>query len=229
MTKTDLMARACAALVFAGRPRSAAEFETDRTRRTTMMAQQKVAGQATLMNGLDVQAAMDTIGAIKANPSLARFQFRARNAWVNGGENRSTIRDFYGAGREDDSRSEAFEFTNGEPPVLLGNNEGANPVEFLLHALAGCVTTTFVLHAMARGIAIRELSTQLEGDLDLHGLLGLDDSVSPGYEQIRIKMNVKADCSDEELDDLLAYAQQHSPVCNTVCRPVPVMIERASS
>ena len=194
-----------------------------------MMAQQKVADQAVEMNGLDVQAAMDTIGAIKADPGLARFQFRARNTWVNGGENRSVIRDFYGAGREDDSRSMAFEFTNGEPPVLLGDNEGANPVEFLLHALAGCVTTTLVLHATARGIRIRELSTQLEGDLDLQGLLGLDDSVSPGYEQIRIKMNVEADCSDEELDDLLAYTQQHSPVCNTVCRPVPVMIERASA
>jgi len=139
------------------------------------------------------------------------------------------IRDFYGAGREDDSRSVAFEFTNGEPPVLLENNEGANPVEFLLHALAGCVTTTFVLHAMARGIAIRELSTQLEGDLDLRGLLGLDDAVSPGYEEIRIRMNVQADCSDEALDELLAYTQQHSPVCNTVCRPVPVSIERAGA
>jgi uncharacterized OsmC-like protein len=170
---------------------------------------------------------MDTIGAIKADPTLARFQFRARNTWVSGGENRSAIRDFYGAGREDDSRTMAFEFTNGEPPVLLGNNQGANPVEFLLHALAGCVTTTFVLHATARGITIKELSTRLEGDLDLRGLLGLDDSVSPGYEQIRIEMNVKADCSEAELDDLLAYTQQHSPVCNTVCRPVPVSIERA--
>jgi uncharacterized OsmC-like protein len=192
-----------------------------------MMAQQKTVQQAPLMNGLDVQAAMDTIDAIKANPGLARFQFRARNTWVNGGENRSVIRDFYGAGREDDSRTMAFEFTNGEPPVLLGNNEGANPVEFLLHALAGCVTTTFVLHAMARGIRVRELSTRLEGDLDLRGLLGLDDQVSPGYEQIRIEMDVKADCSEEELDDLLAYTQQHSPVCNTVCRPVPVALERA--
>jgi uncharacterized OsmC-like protein len=192
-----------------------------------MMAQQKTVEQAPLMNGLDVQAAMDTIDAIKANPGLARFQFRARNTWVNGGENRSVIRDFYGAGREDDSRTMAFEFTNGEPPVLLGNNEGANPVEFLLHALAGCVTTTFVLHAMARGIRVRELSTRLEGDLDLRGLLGLDDQVSPGYEQIRIEMDVKADCSEEELDDLLAYTQQHSPVCNTVCRPVPVALERA--
>lgn len=182
--------------------------------------------QPTHMNGLPLQGIVDTVAAIKANGSLARFQFRARNRWIDGGANRSTIRDFYGAGREDDSRSVPFEFTNGEPPVLLGNNEGANPVEFLLHALAGCVTTTFVLHATARGITITELSSELEGDLDLRGLLGLDESVSPGYERIRIRMNVKADCSDEELDDLLAYTQKHSPVCNTVCRPVPVIVER---
>jgi uncharacterized OsmC-like protein len=194
-----------------------------------MTIKQAAAQLPTLLNGLDVQAAHDTIAAIKADKSLARFQFRARNTWISGGANRSTIRDFYGAGREDDSRTEDFVFTNGEPPVLLGNNEGGNPVEFLLHALAGCVTTTFVLHAMARGITIRELSTKLEGDLDLRGLLGLDDSVSPGYEQIRIKMDVKADCSDDELDSLLAYTEQHSPVCNTVCRPVPVKIERVAA
>jgi len=197
------------------------------------MSTQSVASAAVetpaILNGLDVNAAVATIAAIKADKSLAKFQFRARNTWINGGENRSVIRDFYGAGQEDTSRSAPFEFTNGEPPVLLGNNEGANPVEFLLHALAGCVTTTFVLHAMARGIAIEELSTELAGDLDLQGLLGLDEAVSPGYEQIRIRMHVKADCPDEELDDLLAYAQQHSPVCNTVCRPVPVVIERANS
>lgn len=194
-----------------------------------MTAQLAVAEKATYLNGLNVQAAVDTIAALKADKSLAKFQFRARNTWINGGENRSTIRDFYGAGQEDSSRSASFEFTNGEPPVLLGNNEGANPVEFLLHALAGCVTTTFVLHAMARGITIKELSTELKGNIDLQGLLGLDDSVPAGYEQIDIKMKVKADCSDEQLDALLAYAQQHSPVCNTVCRPVPVVIQRVSA
>jgi len=190
------------------------------------MAQLQVVDRSNLLNGMDVQQARDTIAAIQADPSLAHFRFRARNAWIDGGENRSTIRDFYGAGREDRSRQQAFEFTNGEPPVLLGHNEGANPVEFLLHALAGCVTTTFVLHAMARGIAIRSLSSELEGDLDLRGLLGLDDGVSPGYESIRIRLRVEADCPDAELDALLAYAQQHSPVCNTVCRPVPVTVER---
>jgi len=194
-----------------------------------MTAQPAVAEKASHINGFDVQAAADTIAALKADKSLAKFQFRARNNWITGGVNRSTIRDFYGAGQEDTSRTAAFEFTNGEPPVLLGNNEGGNPVEFLLHALAGCVTTTFVLHAMARGITIRELSTELKGDMDLQGLLGLDESVSPGYEQINIKLHVEADCSDEELEDLLAYAEEHSPVCNTVCRPVPVVIERAKA
>ncbi|MBY0226021.1 MAG: OsmC family protein [Hyphomicrobium sp.] len=179
------------------------------------------------LNGLNIQKAENTIAAFKADKNLARFQFRARNTWINGGENRSTIRDFYGAGREDTSRAATFEFTNGEPPVLLGSNEGANPVEFLLHALAGCVTTTFVLHAMARGITIFELSTELKGDIDLQGLLGLDDNVPAGYEQINIRMHVKADCSEEELDDLIGYAKQHSPTCNTVCRPVPLVLERA--
>lgn len=178
------------------------------------------------LNGLDLQQMSETVAALKDNPSLAHFEFRARNHWVNGGENHSTIQGFYGAGKEDESRSEPFEFTNGEPPVLLGGNEGANPVEFLLHALAGCVTTTTVLHATARGIRIKSLSTELDGNIDVQGLLDLNDQVPVGYEQVRIRMHIEADCSDEELDDLLAFARNHSPVCNTVCRPVPVIVER---
>jgi uncharacterized OsmC-like protein len=177
-------------------------------------------------NGLDMEALVGTLEAVKQDPSLASFEFRATNRWINGGENRSRIKEFYGAGSEDESRTEAFEFTNGEPPVLLGANEGANPVEFLLHALAGCVTTTTVLHAAARGIQIESLSTELVGTIDVQGLLALDDTVPVGYEQIRIKMDIKADCSDEELNELLAFAQDHSPVCNTICRPVPVTVER---
>jgi uncharacterized OsmC-like protein len=181
---------------------------------------------STHLNGLNTQQMTQTVAALKASPTLAQFEFRARNRWISGGENRSTIKDFFGAGAEDVSRMAAFEFTNGEPPVLLGHNEGANPVEFLLHALAGCVTTTTVLHATARGIEIESLSTRLAGDIDLQGLLGLAD-VPAGYGSIRIEMDIKAkNATDAELDDLLAFAQQHSPVCNTVCRPVPVVIER---
>jgi uncharacterized OsmC-like protein len=184
------------------------------------------ASPKTELNGLDTQKMAETVTALKTDPTLAKFEFRARNRWVSGGENRSTIKDFYAVGAEDASRQEAFEFTNGEPPVLLGHNEGANPVEFLLHALAGCVTTTTVLHAAARGIEIEALSTRLVGDIDLQGLLALDD-VPAGYQGIRIEMDIKAkNASDAELDDLLGFAQAHSPVCNTVCRPVPVIVER---
>ena len=181
---------------------------------------------STQLNGLDTAQLTDTVQAITNNRTLAQFEFRNVNAWVSGGENRSTIQGFYGAGQEDESRREPFQFTNGEPPVLLGQNEGANPVEFLLHALAGCVTTTTVLHATARGIALQRISTRLVGDIDLQGLLGLDESVPAGYGQITIEMDIEADCSDAELEELLGFAKEHSPVCNTVCRPVPVVLKR---
>jgi uncharacterized OsmC-like protein len=178
------------------------------------------------LNGLDTQVLAQTVDALKRDRTLAKFEFRASNIWIGGTTNRSTIQGFFGAGAEDKSRSEPFTFTNGEPPVLLGTNEGANPVEFLLHALAGCVTTTTILHATARGIRIQSISTELSGDIDLQGLLDLDNSVSVGFRQITMKMDIEADCGDEELDDLLKFVHGHSPVCNTVCRPVPVTIER---
>ncbi len=191
-----------------------------------MSEQMQAPVAAETMNGLNLEVMGQTVDALIRDPGLAQFQFRARNRWINGGENRSTIKEFFGAGAEDTSRSQAWEFTNGEPPVLLGTNEGANPVEYLLHALAGCITTTTVLHAAARGIAIRSLSTELIGDIDLQGLLALDETVPASYRQIQVKVDIEADCSDEELDELLRFAQAHSPVCTTICRPIPVLVER---
>ena len=190
------------------------------------MKTQAAAAPPARINGLDVQAALDTIAAVKADKDLGRFQFRVRNRWINGTENRSTIQGFYGAGREDTSRSKAFEYVHDEPPILLGNNQGANPGESLLHALAGCITTTLVMHAMARGIVLRRLSTEIHGDVDVQGALGIDESVKPGFEQIRVRMQIEADCSDEELDDLIQYAQEHSAITDTIRRPVPVLLER---
>ncbi|MCO6439595.1 MAG: OsmC family protein [Nitrococcus mobilis] len=182
-----------------------------------------------IRNGFNIEQMNQTVEALRQDPSLAQFEFRARNRWISGGENRSTIQSFYGAGREDDSRKEPFVFTNGEPPVLLGNNEGGNPVEFLLHALAGCVTTTTVLHAAARGIRIKSLSTELTGTMDLQGLLALDETAPIGYKHIQIDMQIEADCSEQELDELLVFTKAHSPVCNTVCQPVPVTLNRITT
>ncbi|MDX9971560.1 MAG: OsmC family protein [FCB group bacterium] len=181
------------------------------------------------LNGIDRAQMQETVKAIKKQPTLAQFEWRVHNKWLGGGANRSTIRDFYGAGQEDTSRSEDFVFVNGEPPVLLGANEGANPVEFLLHALAGCITSTAVIHAAARGIRIESISTRLEGDMDLRGFLDLDPSITPGYEGIRVVVDIQADCGDEELDELLAFAKDHSPVSQSLCRPVPVTVERTRS
>ena len=176
------------------------------------------AEKLTQLNGVDVQALADTIGVIKADPDIADFQFRARNQWIDGGHNRSNIRDFFGAGEEQTTRKASFVFDCDEPEVLLGRDRGANPVEYLLHALAGCMTTSLVYHAAARGIKIDSIESEFEGDLDLHGFLGLKDDVAPGYQSIRARFRVKADATEEELMGLFKF----SPVCDTVCRPVQV-------
>jgi uncharacterized OsmC-like protein len=170
---------------------------------------------------------MQTVDAIKHDTTLARFEFRARNQWIGGMVTRTSIQDFYGAGAEDRSRTKPFTFTSSEPPVLLGANEGAGAGEVLLHALASCVASTAVLHATARGIRIESISTELKGEVDLQGLLGLDSAVRAGYQQITVKIAIKADCSDAQLDELLEVVRGHSPMYDSISRPVPVALERA--
>jgi uncharacterized OsmC-like protein len=176
------------------------------------------------LNGVDVDRLFGTIDAIKSEPTLAKFEFRATNKWVRGGHNRSAIQGFYGANREDDTRSVPFVYDNDEPDVLLGTDLGANPVEYVLHALAGCLTTSLVYHAAARGIRIDEVESRFEGDIDLHGFLGLSQTIRNGYEQIRVTFRVKGDASDKELAELVELAQQRSPVFDTVTHPVPVKV-----
>lgn len=184
--------------------------------------------QSTVLNGVDVGRLVGTIEAVNADPSLADFQFRAQNAWINGGHNRSTIKSFYGAGSEDETRVASFVYDNDEPDVLLGTDKGANPVEYVLHALAGCLTTTLVYHAAARGIEIKRVESWYEGDLDLRGFLGLSDDVRRGYQAIRVKFRIDAPGADEEqLEELLRMAQRYSPVFDIVTNPVPVTAELA--
>jgi uncharacterized OsmC-like protein len=177
-------------------------------------------------NGLNLQALMQTVGTLQQDRTLARFEFRARNQWLNGCQNRTSIQGFFGAGAEDRSRAKPFVLTHDEPPLLLGDNAGPNPGESLLHALAGCITTTTVMHAAARGIRIDAIATELSGDVDLQGLLDLDPSVPASFLGIKVRMDIQADCSDAELDALLRFVHAHSPVTNSLTRPVPVTIER---
>jgi len=181
--------------------------------------------EMTIVNGVNVTALGEVIEAVKGEPKVAKFQFRARNQWINGGHNRSTIKGFYGACQEDETRTEPFVLDNAEPAVLLGEDQGANPVEYVLHALAGCMTTTMVYHAAARGINIESVESELEGDLDLHGFLCMDENVRKGYENVRITFKVKSDASPEELADLARI----SPVFDIVSNPVPVDVKVQSA
>lgn len=180
------------------------------------------------INGVNVDQLFSTISAIKENPGLAKFKFRANNQWINGGHNRTNIKDFYGAGQEDTTRRRTFVFDNDEPAVLLGEDNGANPVEFVLHALAGCLTTSLVYHAAAQGIKIDSVESSFEGDLDLHGFLGLDEKVRNGYENIRVTFKIKADAPEEKLKELCELAQKRSPVFDIVTNRTPVTVQLAA-
>lgn len=179
---------------------------------------------ATQLNGVNLDQLIGTVQAIQENPDLARFQFRAHNEWVYGGHSRTEIQGFYGANSEDASRMEPYFLEGDEPPVLLGENHGPNAVEAILHALASCLAVGFVYNAAAQGITVESLEFDLEGDLDLHGFLGLSDEVRPGYDNIEIKYRVKADAPREKLIELCNYVKKTSPALDIIRNPVPVKI-----
>lgn len=181
--------------------------------------------KSTTINGVNVEELFKTVDAVKKTAAIAKFRFRADNTWIEGGHNRTSIRNFYGAGEEDTSRKTPFILDADEPKVLLGTDRGANPVEYVLTALAGCLTTSLVYHAAARGIAVEEVESHLEGDLDLRGFLGISEEVRNGYENIRVTFKIKADATEEQLRELMQLAQKRSPVFDIVSHPVPVSVE----
>ncbi|MGE0883910.1 MAG: OsmC family protein [Blastocatellales bacterium] len=185
--------------------------------------------EAKIINGVNVSQLFETIDVIKQKPEIAKFKFRATNKWVNGGHNTTMIKDFYGAGQEDTTRLKTFVMEADEPAVLLGEDAGANPTEYLLAALAGCLTTSMVYHAAAQGIKIESIESSYEGDLDLQGFLGLSDKIRNGYEGIRVTFKIKADAPEETLQELIEIAQQRSPVFDIVTNPVPVTVQLAKT
>lgn len=189
-----------------------------------MKAEAQDKSKIRMVNGVNVDQLFSTIDLIKDNPKVAKFKFRARNRWMEGTHNRGTVKDFYGALQEDDSRAPA-NFDLDEPPVLLGKNKGMNPVEYLLVALSGCLTTSMVAHAAAKGIKIKAVESRYEGDIDLRGFLGLSEDVPVGYQSIRVYFKIEADISKEEKEELIRMAQKFSPVFNTIAKPVSVAVQ----
>jgi uncharacterized OsmC-like protein len=175
----------------------------------------------TRINGIDLKVLKETVDAISDDPELGKCHFRARNKWIDANHNQTSIKSFYGA-KQELAHKQEFELHADEPPMLAGADEAPNPVEHLLNALASCVTTGIVAHAAVRGIHTHELESELEGDIDLSGFLGLNADVSKGYTDIRVRFRVKADSDAMEKLKELAY---FSPVFNTITQGANVDIQ----
>ncbi len=176
---------------------------------------------ANITNGVNVDQLVETIGAVQAQPELAKFRFRSKNDWIDGGHCVSSIKGFYGVGAEDSSRKKTFNLECDHPNVLLGNDKAPTPPEVVLHALGSCLTAAMTYHAAANGIEIKSADSTLEGGVDLHGFLGLDPEVRNGFDGIKMVLKVRSDASAEQLENLAKF----SPVFDMITNPTPVSIE----
>ena len=173
------------------------------------------------LNGVDLDTLMGTVNAIQADPELGISKFRASNTWMDGNHNRSMVAGFYAA-KQEIAHAQSFTMDADEPAILAGGDQAANPVEHLLHALASCLTTSIVAHAAVRGIEIEELESELEGDIDLNGFLGLDAKTPRGFTDIRVRFRVKADPKDmDNIKQLVMF----SPVFNTITESARVDVD----
>lgn len=176
------------------------------------------------INGVDVPTLFATIDAVKQQPELAKFQFRVSNRWVNGTNSRGRIESFTGAGGEH-THVKAFEYDADHPKVLVGTDEGPTPVEFLLHALAACLTAGIGNIASARGIKLTEVESTVTGNADLRGILGLSNEVRNGFENIRVEFKIKGDAPPEKLRQVIEQSRDRSAVFDMLTNGVPVDID----
>ena len=176
----------------------------------------------TVRNGIDVDQLVATIGAIKEQPSISTFTFKATTSWKEGTLNHAEIGQFIHDG-ERVERPQPFRLTGDEPPVLLGANRGPNAVELVLAALGFCYGVGFVANAAARGIDLSELRYEVEGDIDVQNFLGMTKERRPGFSAIRACAWVRSpNATQGQLDELCQYVQDTSPVRDVIANPVPV-------
>jgi uncharacterized OsmC-like protein len=177
-----------------------------------------------MRNGVDTATLFATLDAVKAAPQAAKFQFRADNEWISGTHSRGTIHGFFGVG-EERKHEHTFHFDADHPAVLVGRDNGPTPVEFVLHALASCLTAGLANIAAARGIRLTEVRSTVSGDIDLNGILGLNPDVRNGYEKITVRFSVKGDAPAEKLRALVEQSRARSAVYDIITNRVPVTIE----
>jgi uncharacterized OsmC-like protein len=177
----------------------------------------------TISNGVDTGALFATVDAVKRDPGIAKFRFRATNTWLDGTHSMSTIHGYHGAKQELTHR-EPFTVHADHPSVLVGADHGPTPGEFLLHALAACLTAGIANIAAARGVNLQEVESRIEGDIDVQGILGLSKSVRNGYERMRVSFRIAGDAPTEKLREIVAQSQARSAVYDVLTRGVPIEI-----
>jgi uncharacterized OsmC-like protein len=175
-------------------------------------------------NGVDTPKLFATIGAVASQPPLAQFRFRAQSHWVGGTQSRTTIAGFYGVGAEM-QHDAPFQASADHPKVLCGEDNAPAPVEFVLHALAACLTAGIANISAARGVTLHSVECSVEGDIDLQGILGLSDKVRNGFQTIRVNYMVKGDAPEEKLRQIVDQARARSAVFDILTGHVPVRIE----
>jgi uncharacterized OsmC-like protein len=177
-----------------------------------------------IRNGVDTATLFATLDAVKQAPEAAKFQFRAHNQWVSGTHNRGTIAGYFGVGAER-SHERTFVFDADHPAVLVGRDHGPTPTEFVLHALAACLTAGLANIAAARGVTLTEVRSTVTGDIDLNGIFGLNPEVRNGYQQITVRFTIKGDAPAETLREIVEQSRARSAVYDSVTNGVPVAIE----
>jgi uncharacterized OsmC-like protein len=177
-----------------------------------------------MRNGVDTATLFATLDAVKQTPQAAAFQFRAHNQWISGTHNRTTIADYFGVG-EERTHEHSFVFDADHPAVLVGRDNGPTPVEFVLHALAACLTAGLANIAAARKVTLTEVRSTVTGDIDLNGILGLNPAVRNGYQQITVRFTIKGDAPANKLRELLDQSRARSAVYDVITNQVPVTIE----
>jgi uncharacterized OsmC-like protein len=197
---------------------------TDITTDTTTTDMTAAGLDGPMRNGVDTATLFATLDAVKQAPEAAKFQFRAHNEWVSGTHNRTTIADYFGVG-EERSHERTFVFDADHPAVLVGQDHGPTPVEFVLHALAACLTAGLANIAASRRVRLTEVRATVTGDIDLNGILGLNPDVRNGYERITVRFTVKGDAPAEKLRQIVEQSRARSAVYDIITNRVPVTIE----
>jgi uncharacterized OsmC-like protein len=179
--------------------------------------------EAVPRNGVDTPTLFATIDAVKQQPTLGRAQFRASNRWIQGTHSQTRLESWSGAGGEQRHVRE-FAYDADHPAVLCGKDEAITPIEFLLHALASCLTAGIANIAAARGVTLSEVSSEVEGDIDLQGILGLSNEVRNGYERMRVRFRIKGDAPLAVLRQIVDQSRARSAVFDVITNRVPIEI-----